>query len=216
MEEEVETVHQKRKKEKSRKAFMKLCRQGLSLIPLLMVLSQQPLMFKERQSGVNAAKLVPLQLAVQGAMQWAKASPTTLRNTSLNVYLNMTARGLLTPYQYGEHNYGKKSKRAMPAEKTWASAWKKTEKFLNRVAEGDAAMKAVVAAPFPNVPVIGSYLLVAGALLALLVPYMEYIVVAGCGMVLQASVPAYSRFSAAPYSSSRRSHARSVTAALAY
>jgi len=184
-EEEVESAVIKRKKEKSRKAFMGMCRQLLALIPLVMVLSMQPLMFKERQSGVNAAKLVPLQLAVSGAIKWAKTSPTTLRNPQLNVYLNTTARVLLTPAEYLEHNHGKKSKRAMPAEKTWSAAWGKTKKSLNRVVEGDAAMKALVAAPFPNVPLIGSYILVAAAMLAFLAPGLEYLIVVGCGMLLQ-------------------------------
>mmetsp|Transcript_7334 Transcript_7334/g.18257 ORF Transcript_7334/g.18257 Transcript_7334/m.18257 type:complete len:140 (-) Transcript_7334:61-480(-) len=97
----------------------------------------------------------------------------------------MTARGLLTPYEYGLHNFGKKSKRAMPAEKTWAAAWKKSKSSLNRVAEGDAAMRALTSAPFPNVPLIGAYLLVPAALFAFLVPNLEYIVVVGCGMILQ-------------------------------
>jgi len=184
-EEEVESVHAKRKKEKSRKAFMKMCRQLLAFVPLLTVVSQQPLMFKERQSGVNAAKLVPLQLAVSGAIKWAKTSPTTLRNPAINGYLNMTARGLLTPFEYGQYNWGKKSKRAVPNDKTWSKAWKRTSSSLNRVAEGDAAMKALVSAPFPNVPLIGSYLLVASALLVFLVPGLEYVVVVGCGMILQ-------------------------------
>jgi len=183
--EEVESAYAKRKKEKSRKAFMKLCRQLLAFIPMLMILSQQPLMYKERQSGVNAAKLVPMQLAVSGAIKWAKTSPTTLRNPQLNVHLNTTARVLLTPGEYAEHNFGRKSQRAVNKEKTWAAAWKKTERSLNRVVEGDAAMKAIVSAPFPNVPVIGSYLLVAASVLALLIPGLEYVVVVGCGMVMQ-------------------------------
>lgn len=187
VEEEVESLHAKRKKEKSRKAFMKLCRQLLSFVPMVIVLSQQPLMKKERQSGVNAAKLVPLQLAVSGAMKWAKTSPSILRNPSINVYLNMTARGLLTPYEYGVRNFGKKARTAMEAEKTWSAAWRKSKSALNRVVDGDSAMKSLVSAPFPNVPLIGAYLLVAGALFAFLIPHLEYIVVVGCGMVLQVS-----------------------------
>ncbi|KAL1527873.1 hypothetical protein AB1Y20_009249 [Prymnesium parvum] len=187
--EEVESEYAKRKKEKSRKAFMKLCRSALALVPLITVVSQQDFMYKERQSGVNAAKLVPLQLAVSGVLKWAKTSPTTLRNPVLHEYINMTARGLLTPYEYGLHNFGKKSKRAMPAEKTWSAAWKKSKSSLNRVAEGDAAMRALTSAPFPNVPLIGAYLLVPAALFAFLVPNLEYIVVVGCGMILQERRP---------------------------
>jgi len=165
---------------------MGFCRQMLAFVPLAMVLSQQPLMVKERQTGVNAAKLVPLQIAVSGAIKWAKTSPTTLRNPMLNEYLNLTARGLITPGVWAEHNLGKKSKRAMPAEKTWSAAWRKAEgKGLNRVAEGDAAMKSVMSAPFPNVPVLGSYVLVVTSLLAPLLAGLEYGVAIGCGMVLQ-------------------------------
>ena len=187
-EEEVESVHAKRKKEKSRKAFMSLCRQLLAFIPLGMILSQQPLMMKPRQPGVNRAKLVPLQLAVSGVMDWAKSSPTTIRNPDLNGYINVTARALLTPYEWGK---AQSSKRAMPNEKTFAGvhphpdgraaiahacvtvpcmhlagAYKKTKGALERVAKGDSAMHELKRAPFPNLPVIGSYLMSGCSLLA--------------------------------------------------
>jgi len=149
-----------------------------------MVLSQQPLMMKPRQPGVNRAKLVPLQLAVNGMMDWAKTSPTTLRNPSLNNYINITARGLLTPYEWGK---ARQSKRAMPNEKTVAGAWKKSKGALNRVAEGDAASRELMRAPFPNFVSIGSYLLTASAMLALLTAGPEYGVVIGCGALLQGS-----------------------------
>jgi len=183
-EEEVESVHAKKKKEKSRKAFMGLCRQLLTFIPLAMVLSQQPLMMKPRQPGVNRAKLVPLQLAVHGVMEWAKSSPTTMRNPNINHYINVTARGLFTPYEWGK---AQQSKRAMPNEQTWAGAWKKTKGALDRVAKGDAASNELTRAPFPNIPVIGSYLLTGCSLLAVLAAGAEYGVVIGCGMVLQGS-----------------------------
>ena len=116
-EEQVESVHAKKKKEKSRRAFFKLCRQVLAFIPLAMVLSQQPLMIKPRQAGVNRAKIVPLQLTVAGLMDWAKKSPTTLRNPIISGYINVTMRALLTPNEWGK---ARSSKRAMPNEKTIA------------------------------------------------------------------------------------------------
>ena len=48
-EEETEGVHAKNKRLKGRKAFASLARQILSLVPLAMVLAQQPFMEKPRQ-----------------------------------------------------------------------------------------------------------------------------------------------------------------------
>ena len=48
-EEETEGVHAKNKRLKGRKAFAGLARQILSLVPLAMVLAQQPFMEKPRQ-----------------------------------------------------------------------------------------------------------------------------------------------------------------------
>lgn len=181
-EEQVESVHAKKKKEKSRRAFFKLCRQVLAFIPLAMVLSQQPLMIKPRQAGVNRAKIVPLQLTVAGLMDWAKKSPTTLRNPIISGYINVTMRALLTPNEWGK---ARSSKRAMPNEKTIAGAYKKTKGALNRCAEGDLVQKEMMRAPFPNIPVLGSYILTASSLLAMLVAGPEYGVIVGCGMLLQ-------------------------------
>ena len=50
--------------------------QLLALVPLALVLSQQPFMMKPRTPGVNRAKIVPLQLAVAGAIHWAETSPS--------------------------------------------------------------------------------------------------------------------------------------------
>lgn len=95
-------------------------------------------------AGVNRLKLVPLQLAVCGAVQFAATSPTVLRNPKLDVYLNTTARVLLAPHEYAR---AQSSKRAMPAEKTLAGAYKKSEKALGRVADGDASLKDIATMP---------------------------------------------------------------------
>jgi len=180
-EEEVESEHARRKREKGRTAFMRLLRQLFSLIPLAMVLSQQPFMVKPRAPGVNRGKVVPLQLAVCGVLHWAKSSPTTLRNRQLASGINSTARALLTPYEYWKV---RESKRAMPAEKTISGAYKKTEKALQRV--GDMTdLREIALMPQPNIPLIGAYVLTAGALFAPMLPGMEYLVIVGSGAVLQ-------------------------------
>ena len=56
-EEEMEGEHAKRKREKGRAAFFKLLRQLLALIPLAMLLGQQPFMVKPRAPGVNRGKV---------------------------------------------------------------------------------------------------------------------------------------------------------------
>ena len=67
-----------------------------------------------------------------------------LRNPYLDVYLNTTARVLLAPHEYAR---AQSSKRAMPAEKTLAGAYKKSEKALGRVADGDASLKDIATMP---------------------------------------------------------------------
>lgn len=179
-EEEVEGEHARRKREKGRAAFMKLMRQVLALIPFVMLLSQQPFMVKPRAPGVNRGKVVPLQLAICGTLLWAKESPTLLRNRQLASHVNTTARTLLTPYEYFK---ARQSKRAMPAEKTISGAFKKTEKALQRTAEGE--VRDIALQPQPNMPLLGAYSLTVGSLLAPLVPGAEYLVIIGAGTVMQ-------------------------------
>ena len=68
-EEVVESVHARRKKEKSRVAFMKLVRFLLSFLPLAMVLSQQPFMMKPRVPGHRPCP--PMRESVR----WTAAQP---------------------------------------------------------------------------------------------------------------------------------------------
>ena len=51
---------------------------------------------------------------------------------------------LLAPHEYAR---AQSSKRAMPAEKTLAGAYKKSEKALGRVADGDASLKDIATMP---------------------------------------------------------------------
>ena len=188
-EEPVESDYAKRKREKGKAAFFGMCRSLLALVPLALVLSQQPFMMKPRTPGVNRAKIVPLQLAVAGAIHWAETSPSLMRQPQARVYLNATARALMAPFEYSK---AQSSKRAMPAEKTIAGAYKKTEKALARVVDGDAALREVLRAPgfahgVPNVPLLGAYALVLGALLAPLIGGLEYVVVLGCGALMHGS-----------------------------
>ena len=95
--------------------------------------------------------------------------------------MNETARVLLTPAEYLK---ARESKRAMPKEKTWAGAYKKTAKSLGRVVDGDREVQEMLKAPMPNVPVIGAYLTVVGTLLAPLAAGFEYFFVIGCAACL--------------------------------
>lgn len=183
-EEEVESAAAKRKKEKGRKAFFALMRKVLALFPLGLVLMQQPFMLKPRAPGVNRGKLVPLQLAVTGAVYWAKRSPTVLRSPKIGVYINQTARVLLTPGEYAK-TYS--SKRATEREKTWAKAYEKAAKALPRIVDGDSTLRELATMPMPNIPLIGAYVLLLGSLVAWFIPGAEYLVVVGCFAVLQGS-----------------------------
>jgi len=177
-EEEVESVHVKYKREKGRKAFAGCLRWLLSFVPLAMVLMQQPFMEKPRAPGVNRVKLVPLQLAISGAVAWADKSPSAMRNPAIVKGINATAQVLLTPNVYFKT---RSRKTATDREKTLAKAYDKAFKELDRVAAGDATLQNIVAMPMPNIPLIGAYALVVGVLLAPISSLgFEYVVVGGC------------------------------------
>lgn len=173
----------RRKRQRGRAAFLTLLRRVIAFIPLGIVLSRQPFMVKPRMSGVNAAKMRPLELAIVGAVQFAAGSPTFVRNPQLHVYLNATGRVLLTPFEYLT---AQQSKRAMPAEKTWQGAYKKTAKGWGRLVDRDASVREMATAPQPNLPLIGSVLLVIGTMLCpLFGGVTEYLIVIGCVLVMQ-------------------------------
>ena len=177
-EEEVfESEHVRRKREKGRNAFLKLIRRFITLIPLAIVLSKQPMMMKPRAPGVNSAKMKPLELAISGAVHFAATSPTFVRNPKLHEYLNMTGRVLLTPSEYFQ---AQQSKRAMPAEQTLSGAYRKTAKAFTRMVDKDTLLKEMVTAPQPNLPLIGSLLvLFATVFCPLAGGIFEYLIVIG-------------------------------------
>ena len=178
----VEPAALRKKRERGREAFFGLLRNVLALIPLGLILAQQPFMMKPRQPGVNRVKVVPLHLAACGSIQWAATSAMMQKNDKLAAALNTTARVLLTPHEYIK---AKQSKLAMPAEKTFATAFKKAGKTLPRIVDNDTGLQNIAAAPMPNVPLIGAYLSVVGAVLAVLVAGAEYLLVIGCAMLMQ-------------------------------
>jgi len=182
-EEEVESEHVRRKRERGRLAFLKLLRRGAALIPLAIVLSRQEFMKRPRGAGVNAAKVKPLDFALTGAVHFAAGSPTFMRNPKLHTYLNATGVALLTP---GEYILAQQSKRAMPAEKTIAGAYKKAEKAFSRLVDRDKALIELVTAPQPNLLLIGSGLILAGVLLCPFIGGLfEYVTVVGCVVLMQ-------------------------------
>jgi len=177
-EEEVESVHAKRKREKGRAAFMLLLRRLFAIVAFCLLLSKQPFMVKPREAGVNKLKVVPLDLAICGFMHWAKDSPMMLKNKKLAVAANQTARVLLTPFEYY------KSQRS---KKTIEMAYNKTERALLRAADGDSKMVSIATTPImtPNLPLLGAYLLILGAILAPFSAGFEYLTIAGCGCLVQ-------------------------------
>ena len=99
-EEELESVHSIQKKNRQRKAFMKLARRVVAVLIAAMILSNEAFMARPREPGVNRAKLVPLQLAISGAVHWGCISPMSVRNPRIEQYVNASARALLVPAEY--------------------------------------------------------------------------------------------------------------------
>ena len=181
-EEPVESARVLAKKARGRAAFLKLLRRGLSMIPLMLLLSKQPFVVRPRQTGVNAAKVKPLELAICGIVHWAAESPMTMKNPKLYEYINATSKALLTPSEYLE---AQRSKRAMPREKTWSGAYKKTDKAFTRAVDKDASLRELISAPMPNLPVLGSYAIVLGSTLSPLIGGLfEYFIAGGCFMLM--------------------------------
>ena len=131
-----------------------------------MLLQQQP--FLTRRGG----KVVPLHLALNGAaLVVASGSPDSLS------ILNATSRSLLTPLEYVKAQSSTNS-----AKRTLRAAFGKTERTLERITNSNTSLAAkMAAAPMPNSPAIGTYLLVAGAFVAPVLSGAEYLVLAGCG-----------------------------------
>ena len=186
-EEEVESEAKRIKREKGKRSFLMMIRQLLALVTFGMVLSKQPFMVRPRESGKNAFKMKPLDVAIAGAVHWAATSPMVLKNPKYAEYINMTARALLTPHEYVS---AQQSKRAMPAEQTINGAYKKTEKVFQRTVDKDTNVLEMLKLPLmaPNMVLLGSYVLILGSILSVLSgSIFEYVVITGCVLVLQGS-----------------------------
>lgn len=92
-------------------------------------------------------------------------------------FLNVTSRSLLTPLEYVKAQSSKNS-----TKRTLRAAFGKTERVLGRITDTNTSLAAkMAAAPMPNSPAIGAYLLVVGAFVSPVLPGAEYLVLAGCG-----------------------------------
>lgn len=173
---------------KARSAFLRLVRRGLALASLAVVLHQQAFMVRRRQ------KVVPLHLAVSGAVAWAGdysaedgdgesgrwgASGSSLRSghASWPGAVHAASRALLTPLEYMRGG----STRAAAGQRL-SAAYAKTERRLRRIVDSNSSLAAqMAAAPMPNAPVLGAYSLTGGAAAALVLPGAEGLVLLGCG-----------------------------------
>lgn len=152
---------------KGRRALCGLVRPVLAAVCIAIILGQQPFMQRQRQRQ----RIAPLQLAISGAVQ----SPVARSNPGFQATVNRTSRLLLTPLAYY---------RAPPKKRTVELAYGKTEKLLQRIVDGTSSLDytaEVAAAPMPNIPLIGAWLLMLGSFAAVLCPGAEALILAGCG-----------------------------------
>jgi len=188
---------------KARSAFLRLVRRGLALASLAVVLHQQAFMVRRRQ------KVVPLHVAVSGAVAWAgDYSPgdggtgggtggggdsdggsggwgawSSLRSgdASWPGAVHAASRSLLTPLEYMQGS----STRAAAGDSTQrrlSAAYAKTERRLRKIVDTNSSLAAqMAAAPMPNAPALGAYLLTGGGGAALFLPGAEGLVLLGCG-----------------------------------
>jgi len=143
---------------------MRLLRQVLAVACVAIVLYQEPFMVKARK-----AKVVPLHLALGGALHWANASPRLQDN------INVTSRWLLTPLEYVN---------TPTAKRTLGAAYGKTARKLDRLLDVNSTVQKTVQRPTPNVPLIGASMLTLGAGSAVVIPGAELAILGGCGCLL--------------------------------
>jgi len=87
----------------------------------------------------------------------------------------------MTPYEFVRV---RNSKRSVESEKTISAAYRKAGKAMARTADAEKALRNIALQPMPNIPLIGAYAVVAGALLAPLIAGTEYLIAVGCGMLV--------------------------------
>jgi hypothetical protein len=184
---------------KARSAFLRLVRRGLALASLAVVLHQQAFMVRRRQ------KVVPLHVAVSGAVAWAGdyapgdggtggggdsdgdsggwGAWSSLRSgdASWPGAVHAASRSLLTPLEYMQGS----STRAAAGDSTQrrlSAAYAKTERKLRKIVDTNSSLAAqMAAAPMPNAPALGAYLLTGGGAASLFLPGAEGLVLLGCG-----------------------------------
>jgi hypothetical protein len=99
--------------------------------------------------------------------------------------VNETARVLLTPAEYLA---AQSSKRAMPNEKTWQGAYRKSEGAFRRLMDkGEGRQtREMVSQAMPNLPLLGSFAVTLGAILC---PFtagvFEYLITIGLLLIMQ-------------------------------
>jgi len=180
--EEVVPASVLKKQQRQRAAFFSLARQLITFLVAALVFSQQPFLVRPRGAGENALKLVPLKLAACGAGNWAAESPFMMRQPKLYEMLNATGAGLMAPFEWYR---ARTSVRAVDSEKTLSAALRKGGKAYARAVDADRSLRQIALQPSPNVPLLGAYACVLGALLAPLFGGAEYLVALGCGALVQ-------------------------------
>ena len=176
---------------KARSAFLRLVRRGLALASLAVVLHQQAFMVRRRQ------KVVPLHLVVSGAVAWAGdyspgdggtsggdgdsggwAAWSSLRSgdASWPGAVHAASRSLLTPLEYMQ-GASTRAAAADSMQRRLSAAYAKTERRLRKIVDTNSSLAAqMAAAPMPNAPALGAYLLTGGGAAALFLPGAEGLV----------------------------------------
>ena len=141
----------------------------MAVLPLALVLSREPLIAtRDGKDGLQ-----PLDVVVHSSVTWLRAVVPQLRTESFSAeLLNATACIVL-----------------MPSHWDHAGAWQAASKAYSHLMVEDQSVRRFVQAPFPNAPVLGSYAVVLGALLALFVPGLsEYTLIGGCLAIMRSRV----------------------------
>ena len=144
---------------------MRLLRQVLAIACVAVLLYQEPVMRSRK------AKVVPLHLALGGALHWAHGYDAPRLQDSINV----TSRSLLTPLEY---------LKAPPSKRTLGAAYSKTARKLVRLLEVNSTVQKLAQQPSPNLPLIGANMVTLGSATAVILPGAEFAILAGCGCFL--------------------------------
>lgn len=152
-------------------------RQLMAVLPLALMLSREPLIAKK--DGKDGLR--PLDVVVHSSVSWLRAVAPQVW-TEYSEIVNATATAVLMPSHFGGSASGELQ--SLPS-----TAWQSAARAYAYLMREDATVQSFVQAPLPNAPVIGSYAVVVGALLAPFVPGLsEYTLIAGCLSIMRARV----------------------------